>query len=253
MQKHLTRIVLPDTHFPFQDKRLLASWMSHLECLEVNGVDILGDLLDCYTLSRFDRNPARKASFQDEIDEAKDFLSGIRFLGGKDCDIRYSEGNHESRLRKILWGKIPELAGLRNLTIPKLLGLKKLEIKWHGTQNPYHIRDLWFTHGDLLRKHAGMSARAKSDDSHCSLMVGHTHRMGWSPRTTWTGIEDAYEAGYLADYKQLDYIHTVPNWQPGWAVVEFPPEGGHYVNFVKVVEVKGKRLVMYKGEVIDKL
>ncbi|KKL77541.1 hypothetical protein LCGC14_2033900, partial [marine sediment metagenome] len=132
-------------------------------------------------------------------------------------------------------------------------GLKKLGIKWHSTQNPYQIRDLWFTHGDLLRKHAGMSARAKSDDSHCSVIVGHSHRMGWSPRTTWTGVEDAYEVGHLSDYTQLDYIHTVPNWQQGWAVVEFPPEGGHYVNFVKVVEVKRKRLVMYKGEVIDKL
>jgi predicted phosphodiesterase len=253
MQNHLTRIVLPDTHFPFQDDPLLNSWLSHLSDLKPDGVDIIGDLVDCYTLSRFDRNPARKASFQDEIDKTWKFLGCIRELAGVKCDIRYSEGNHESRLRKILWKKIPELAGLRNLTIPRLLGLKKLGIKWHGTQNPYPIRDLWFTHGDLLRKHAGMSARAKSDDSHCSLIVGHTHRMGWSPRTTWTGIEDAYEVGYLADYKQLDYVHTVPNWQQGWAVVEFPPEGGHYVNFVKVVVVKGKRLVMYKGKVIDKL
>lgn len=248
-----TRLILPDVHMPFQDGQLLKLWLLHLKALKPDGVDILGDLMDCYTLSRFDRNPARKASFQNEIDEAKEFLTVAREVAGKDCDIRYSEGNHESRLRKALWGKIPELAEVRNLTIPQLLGLKKLGIKWQSVQNPYQVGGLWFSHGDILRQQAGMSARAKSDQIHASIMVGHSHRMGWSPRTTWCGIEHAYDAGHLSDYTQLDYVPTLPNWQQGWAVVEYPPEGGHFVSFVQVTTVGKKRLVTYKGEVVYKL
>lgn len=245
-----TRLVLPDVHFPFQDEKLLTAWLGHLKSLRPSGIDILGDLLDCYTLSKFDRNPARKASLQDEIDEAHGFLALVRKLAGDNCDIRLSEGNHEDRLRKKLWSRMPELADLRNLTIPELLGLKKLGIKWHSTQNPYRIRDLWYTHGDILRTQAGMSARAKADQIHGSVVVAHTHRMGWSPRTTWEGIEDAYEVGHLSDYTKLDYVRTVPNWQQGWAVVEFPSKGGHCVSFARVRYTAKKVAIIYKGETL---
>lgn len=242
--KSFTRIVLPDVHFPFHDVTLLRLWLTHMEVLKPDGIDIIGDLIDCCTLSRFDKDPARKLNLQDELDLARNFLTTVRGFVGRECDIRYSEGNHEDRLRKMLWGKAPALAELRGMNIPDLLDLKKLGIKWHSTQNPYKIRDLWYSHGDILRTQAGMSARAKSDQIHGSVMIGHTHRQGWSPRTTWEGIEDAYECGYLADYRKLDYVRTAPNWQQGWAVVEYPPSGGHFVNFVTVRNGK----VRYKGE-----
>lgn len=248
--KPLTRIVLPDVHFPFQDRKLIAVWLNHVKRLKPDGIDIIGDLLDCYSLSRFDKNPARKSSFQGELDEARSFLYKVRSIAGRGCDIRYSEGNHEDRLRKMLWGKVPELAKLRNLTVPDLLGLKKLGIHWHSAQNPYRIRDVWYTHGDLLRKHAGMSARAKADAIHGSVVIGHCHRMGWSPCTVWNGREDAYEVGHLSDYSQLDYVRTTPNWQQGWAVVEFLEGGGHYVSFATIQTSGRIRRVIYKGAVI---
>lgn len=248
--KRLTRIVLPDVHFPFQDQELVLAWLRHVKHLKPNGIDIIGDLLDCYSLSRFDKNPTRKASLQTELDDARAFLAGIRRLAGRGCDIRYSEGNHEDRLRKILWSKLPGLSDLRNLSIPELLGLKKLGIHWHSTQNPYCIRDLWYTHGDLLRKNAGMSARAKADAIRGSVVIGHCHRMGWSPSTTWNGREDAYEVGHLTDYTQLDYVRSTPNWQQGWAVVEFLEGSGHCVSFATVHQQGRKRRVIYKGEVI---
>jgi hypothetical protein len=229
------------------------AWLDHVRQLQPSGVDIVGDLIDCYTLSHFDRNPARKGTFQEEVDMTHEFLGLLRSWTGNDCDIRYSEGNHENRLHKVLWRKCPEFADIRNLTMPKLLDLKKLGVKWHSIQNPYCIRDLWYTHGDLLRVQAGSSARAKSDAIHGSVIVGHTHRMGWSPRTTWKGIEDAYEVGHFTDYTQLDYVRSIPNWQQGWAVVEFPPEGGHSVDFARVQDVGKKRIVVFRGKVIAKL
>jgi hypothetical protein len=244
------RIVLPDLHIPFHDKKLLEHWLVRLRSITWDGVDIIGDFIDCYTLSRFDTNPQRKNTLQQELDEGHQLLEYIRSLA-PGANIRYSEGNHEDRLRKVLWGKTPALAHLRNITIPDLMGLKDLEIGWHSTQDPYKIRGLWYTHGDLLRKHAGMSARAKSEAMNGSCIIGHTHRQGWSPFTTHTGTHDAYEVGHMADPAQLDYVRTCFNWQLGWAEVLFT-EGTHHVNFYRVVDRGRERMVVGPEGVIGR-
>lgn len=248
--KSQKRLILPDLHIPFQDKKLLACWLRRLETQKFDGVDIIGDMLDCYTLSRFDKNPTRKGTFQKEVDIARDLLSYIRSLVGNKAEIKFSEGNHESRLRKVLWGKSPELADIRNLSIPSLLGLSDLGIDWHDIHTPYKIEDVWFSHGDILRKHAGMSARAKSDVVHGSIIIGHCHRMGWSPFTSWDSVEDAYEVGHMSDYTQLDYVQTCPNWQLGWAEAFFA-EGVHWVNFYRVIHKGRMALIVGPEGIID--
>lgn len=246
-----TRIVLPDLHVPFHDKRLLDCWLERLAVHGFDGVDIIGDFIDCYSLSRFDTNPQRKNTFQQEVDEGHAILAQIRRLAPH-ADIRYSEGNHEDRLRKILWGKCSALAHLRNLSIPNVLELDALDIAWHSTQDPYKIGDLWYTHGDVLRKHAGQSARAKSEAIHGSVMVGHCHRLGWSPLTTWNGSEDAYECGHMSDPVQLDYVRNVCfNWQLGWAEVTFF-DTYHWVNFYRVIDRGRERVVVGPDGVLAK-
>ncbi len=258
-----SRIVLPDLHLPFHDKKLLECWLQRLSggpekkvkgaLVRVrpwDGVDIIGDFVDCYTLSRFDSNPQRKDNFQQEIDEGHKLLEYIR-QSVPEADIRYSEGNHEDRLRKLLWGKAPALAHLRNLTIPDIMGLSTVGVKWHSTQDPYRIGDLWYSHGDLLRKHAGQSARAKSEAFNGPVMIGHCHRMGWSPFTTHVGIHDAYECGHMTDPAQLDYVRGTFNWQAGWAEVTFY-EGCHHVDFYRVVDRGRERMVVGQDGIIGR-
>lgn len=243
-----SRIVLPDLHLPFHNKKLLECWLDRVREGGWDGVDIMGDFIDCYSLSRFDTNPLRKTNFQAEVDQGNEILAEIRECLPK-ADIRYSEGNHEDRLRKVLWGKCPELAHLRNLSIPEVMRLEELGVQWHSTQEPYRIGNLWYTHGDLLRKHAGMSARAKSEAMNGPCIVGHSHRMGWSPHTTHTGTQDAYEVGHMSDPTRLDYVRNVYNWQLGWAEVHF--EGNyHYVNFYRVVDRGRERVVVGPDGVI---
>jgi len=244
-----SRIVLPDLHIPFHDKKLLECWLDRIASEEFDGVDIIGDFLDCYTLSRFDKNPSRRDTLQSEVDQGANILAEIRRLCVGSADIRYSEGNHEDRLRKILWGKCTALSGLRNLTIPQLLGLEDLGIKWHSVENPYKIGNLWYSHGDLLRCHAGLSARAKSEAMGVPVLIGHTHRMGWSPKTLSTGVLDAYECGYMADKSQLDYSRNIYNWQLGWAEVHFEA-GYHQVNFFRVVDCGRERFVVGPNGVV---
>jgi hypothetical protein len=241
--KGQARIVLSDLHVPFHDERLLDVWVERLDKMHWDGIDIIGDFLDCYSLSRFDTNPDRKADFQTELDRGKTILETIRLVTGPATDIRYSEGNHEDRLRKHLWGKDRRLADLRNLTIPHLLGLDELGVKWYPTEKPYQIGDLWYSHGDILRSGAGATGRAKSTAMGGPVLIGHTHRLGFSPRTMHTGTHESYEVGYMADSSKLDYHRYVYDWQLGWAEVFFN-HGTHWVNFFRVVDRGRERMVI---------
>lgn len=258
MRRSHLRLVLPDVHIPFQDDELLAVWLNHVRALKPDGIDIVGDLLDCYSLSRFDKNPARKAELQGEIDEARHLLVLIRKYAGRGCDIRYSEGNHENRLTRMLWGKSKEFANLRNLTIPELLNLKSLRVKYYSPEKPYQISDVWYLHGDIARKCnwsmtcGGMGAKAVVQRVQGNVIMGHTHQMGDIFYRSWNGLREGVEVGCLCRY-DLEYIVGVPQWQQGWAVVEFPKEGGHSVDLVRVQDKGKKRIVVYRGEVIDEV
>lgn len=251
----MVRLVLPDVHFPFHDKRALDKWLGHASDLKPDAVDIIGDLIDCYPLSRFDKNPERRQVLQDELDMATEFLTELRKTVPRKTVIRYSEGNHEQRLRRLLWGPCKQFVGLRGLTIPTLLDLDKLRIGWHPIGRPYRVptggMPLWFTHGEIIRKHAGATARATSDRMDESVIIGHTHRQGWVPTTGWAGCRHAVECGHLTDYKQLEYVSGTPNWQKGWATVSVG-KGWIDTNFVTVVHRPGGHGThyVYKGETL---
>lgn len=220
----MRRVAIPDVHVPFHDTRAFGGLLKFLEIEQPDGIDILGDFVDCYQLSKFDKNPARRHTTQDELDIAFGLLRDIRLAAGKKCDIRFSEGNHESRVWKTLWGQSRGFAGMRELEIPRMLRLHELGITYYASGHEYQVRGVWYTHGSLIRKQAGMSARATSDIIGGSVLTGHTHRCGYSPLTLWVGTLDAWEAGHLADVTKVDYIRGHANWQAGWLLAHIAKE-----------------------------
>jgi hypothetical protein len=256
--KGQVRLALSDCHFPFHDAPLLEVWLKHLEDLLPDGVDILGDLLDCYSLSRFDKNPLRKHDIQEEIDQVQTFLEELVGRTLTYCDIRYSEGNHENRLKRLLWGKAKELAPIRNLTIPKLLDLKSLGIKYYPLNQPYTIGGLCYLHGDLSSKSTwtagggGSNAKKVLISKNVSCLLGHSHKMAYVCFTPWGTTYEGWEAGCLCRMDP-EYIQGSPPWQQGWAVVRYPPQGGFDVSLVRVIPEKKKRLVIFEGRVLATL
>jgi hypothetical protein len=89
----------------------------------------LGDCADCYAISAYDKDPARVHGLQDEIDMVRAHLHQVAQLA-PEAQRYYLEGNHEDRLRRLIWtlpGTASELARLRSfqqaMTWPSLLGL----------------------------------------------------------------------------------------------------------------------------------
>lgn len=213
--------VIPDVHYPHQSDELLD------ECLEdIRGSHIIiqiGDLADAYSLSSFNKNPARKETMQQEFDMCAAFWKRVR-QENPSARIVGMLGNHEERLKRYLWGKAPELASLRALEIEKLMGLDRYGVEYYG-KHGVMIHGIRFKHGDKVRAKAGYTAAAEMEDHRCTGVSGHTHRFGEANRVDREGHKtEWWEIGHLCDADQAEYIES-PNWQAGYMKIVVEPDG----------------------------
>jgi len=151
-----TQLVFADVHAPYQCDRSIAIMLEILNDSQPDSVINLGDMVDCYTLSDFLRDPNRKESLQDEIDIARGINLMVR-QAAPNAVIDEFEGNHEERLRRALWRAEKAQAVLfsltnmkREATWPKLLDLEGVGINWHPTGTIKEIAPNFYAHhGDV--------------------------------------------------------------------------------------------------------
>jgi hypothetical protein len=226
-------IVYGDTHFPYQNEKALAVVLEMIERIQPDIIVHLGDLLDCYPISRFSKDPNRLHSLQDEINLARAHLHQVRQLApSAECWVL--EGNHEDRLRRQIWdlpGGAAELARLtafqEAMSWPVLLGLAEIDWKWvpSGMQSKTPIIPHLLTkHGTVVRKWAGYTARGEWERYGKGGMSGHTHRLGGFYHRDHNGAVCWWEAGCTCDLDP-SYVHD-PDWQAGCLVVTWDDEGG---------------------------
>jgi hypothetical protein len=229
-----TALLYGDTQFPFQDDGALSIVQQITRALQPDTIVHMGDLVDCYTISDYDRDPHRRFNLQDEINMARAHLAGMRLIA-PDAAFHLLEGNHEDRLRRLLWrlsGPASELLNLdiikRDLTWPTLLGLPELGIsfyKYDGQQAHAHILPKFtLIHGNLVRKFGGYSARGEMEKYGTSGASGHCHRLGLTAHAKLDGSYIWAETGCTckldAEYSQN------PDWQHGCVVATFDTETG---------------------------
>src|SRR5690242_15590082 len=91
--------VLSDIHFPFHSSVLFELVCPFLKELRLKGIHLLGDIVDMFQLSDFDKNPLTKTTIKTE-----QVLSAKLMREFRDTDIKeWDEGNHEDRHRRYLW------------------------------------------------------------------------------------------------------------------------------------------------------
>lgn len=222
-----------DTHFPFADQRAIgvvqAVSVDHRPDVLVH----MGDLLDCYTLSRWDKNPERKETLQDEINQARLHLAQMRDLH-PNARFIYLEGNHEDRLRRILWnleGPAAVLAQLtafkKHITWPSLLGLADLHIEFvpYAEQSRRTVLPKFILkHGTLVRGRSAYTANGEWSKYGKSGASGHTHRLGAFFHRDHNGNHGWMETGCTC---RLDPEYMVdPDWQQGALTVTFDLKTG---------------------------
>lgn len=208
-------ISLNDWHVPFHDHRAIMSAFDFCRTIQPQ-VIVLHELHDFYAISKFDKNPARRQTMQDEIDLVNRYIAELRATC-PDSRMILIESNHLDRLRRYLWRFAPALASLRTLEIPKLLELEANGIEY--MECFIHQRFLW-KHGDLVSKESGMTARRELAKEGMSGSSGHTHRLGKHYRRNRGGSYVWMEGGCLCDLNP-EYIKGTADWQQGFTLVSF--------------------------------
>lgn len=206
-------IVANDFHFPFQDDRAISQFLNFVKKYKPNTVILNGDVLDFYCLSRFDKNPERLGTLQEELNQVSDFLIKLRNCCKKSTQIIYILGNHEDRLRKYIWTH-NELAGLDNLKLEKMIDVKTPNVK---IVKRFNLGRLLFTHGSIVRKYSGYSANAELEKYKTSGSSGHTHRLGSFFQSGYYGNTEWHESGCMCKL-DAEYLESEPNWQQGFIV-----------------------------------
>ena len=64
-------VVISDLHIPYQDRPVVRLLLRFLAEQQPYAIHILGDLIDFYAISRFERDPVRATGLQAELDAAR--------------------------------------------------------------------------------------------------------------------------------------------------------------------------------------
>jgi hypothetical protein len=237
---------LADPHAPYHDEEAYSVALAFLRVFQPDRTWLLGDFLDFYQLSRFDKNPSRALELQGDIDAAHGLLARVREAvpNSRTTLIR---GNHEDRLRRFLWTRAAELSGLRALDVPTLLGLPDLEIEYVES-GQIRVADFVIKHGDIVRARAGNTANGELDRAGLSGVSGHTHRLGQVFRRTLSGSTTWIEAGCLCDLQPEYLMGNVADWQHGLAYGYMERSGNRFVTHTLPI-VNGR--CIYDGQEIS--
>jgi predicted phosphodiesterase len=170
-------LVLADTHIPYHDLRALALALQYGRDHQCDGVLLLGDIADCYQLSRWEKDP-RSRRFEDEIAALAQFLDAL-VKALNPTSIVWKAGNHEYRLERYLMNRAPELFGMQAFTYKAFLNLDQRNVQWVGHGIPIFHKQLTILHGDEYR--GGVSspvnpARGIFLKARDCTLVAHGHR-----------------------------------------------------------------------------
>ena len=190
--------VLDDEHVPYQDNRAISIAIRWLLDHEYDDFIIFGgDLIDCYQLSPFVRDP-RKRKFKQDLEDLKKFFDAMRKAFPNALFI-WKEGNHEKWLKLYLMQKAPEIFELKgeDFVWDDYLGLKERGIIRIDEDVPMTVGKLNIIHGHELRptNNTVNAARGAYMKALECIILGHWHRTSEHAETS--SLADWIQPGEL--------------------------------------------------------
>lgn len=228
-------VIISDLQVPFSQPGLIGgvdnkvgAFEAFLKDYDPALVILNGDVRDCYTLSSFDKSPSRRFGEKEEKRLTQNELKAINKAAPNARKI-FHNGNHEERLERTYAQlcqrdnrafEIFDAIGFDKLNTRSMLNLDDLGYEWQPYSGWTDVLGLIVTHGDLVAKESGETARKMYDKWKSSLVMGHTHRLAAYFHTDATGkAHAAYEGGCMCRLDGLGYVVN-PDWQNGWVIGE---------------------------------
>lgn len=229
-------VVLGDMHFPKHCQRSLDIVLETVSQLSPKQIILNGDTVDMLAVSRFPKDIRHNYTLLDERTEYQKFLKDLVSVSNG-AEIVETHANHsgngtDGRWFRYLSERLGELSSLPD--IQEKLSYQNVfigEFQKYVTHCDYVevCPDLVVTHGDVVRKNGGYSARGMIDKYYQSLIMGHTHRLGMTAqRLPGIGSKQekqiyAWEMGCTCDLNPI--YASAPNWQNGFGIIAVSDDG----------------------------
>lgn len=222
---------LPDCHVPFHSRKALALAIKVIKDFKPDVLVHMGDLVDFYAVSRFDKDPTKDRGLKHELVTVKHVLDRLDDLAPRKIFIT---GNHCERLEKYVLKNAPALAGI--VSLDDVLGLKERGWEVYPYQEPAVIGKLSFVH-DL--GYAGVNSLRQTINAYpANLIMAHSHRFeylvrGNLRRETMT----IANFGWLGDPAQIDYLPSVKvkqDWSHGFGLIHLDNLGNPTIQGIPI-------------------
>lgn len=209
-------LLIGDLHIPYHDLDNLTLTMQHANG-NCDGVLILGDLPDCYALSKFGKDP-RKRRFREELQATCQFLDALKQLRPK--NIVWKGGNHEMRLEHYLQQRAPDLFGMPGFDFPSFCNLADRGVEWVNPREPIRHHKLILLHGHewgTRFSNPVNPARGAFLKAHECILQAHEHRSSNHVESTLTGVPiQCWSIGCLCNLHP-EYHAMGHKWNAGFA------------------------------------
>lgn len=228
--------ILSDIHAPYHDTAALRVVISEAKRLKIAGLLLNGDILDCFAVSRWEKDP-RKRNFSAELQVAAELFAYMHHEFPR-ARIVWKFGNHEERYDSYMQTKAPELLDVADFDLPSIAGATKHGIEVVRDKRPIKLGKLWVLHGHEYRfaiQNPVNPARGLFLRSQVSAICGHFHQSSsHSEKNLAEHVTTCWSMGCLCDTRP-DYM-PLNKWNHGAAIVELGKDGSFAVENFRIIE-----------------
>lgn len=213
-------LVLSDIHIPYHDVKALEIALTYADEYKPDNILLNGDTIDFYSISRWQKDPEER-NLPQEIEKTRQFVMHLkdRF---PEARLIWKNGNHEDRWEAYLWNKAPELIGMSEFELRKILWLDDYGFDFvHSKQRIKAGKHLTILHGhEIFGAHNPVNpARTLAVKLKVCALKGHNHQTSEHTDKDGDGkYITCWSTGCLSELTP-DYM-PFNNWSHGFATVE---------------------------------
>lgn len=234
--------LISDIHIPYHSISCVTCAIDKFIQVGIDALILNGDILDCYMMSRFEKDP-RLRSFSEELEALAEFMVSIKAaLPG--VKIFYKNGNHEERVDMYIYRKAHELVGVPEFSLTEVIRKRVGEdVEIIGDKRVIQVNELDIIHGhefgqgffSPVNVARGLSLRAKTN-----AIQGHNHQVSEHTETDLRGrLKTTWSLGCACELNPK-YL-PINKWSHGFATVEVDPNGTDF--HVNNYRVKNGRIL----------
>lgn len=227
-------LILPDVHLTQEGyTQVYATVKRFLRYFKPHETILLGDFMDCLSLSAYDTHHKKTFEGKRFHLECEVASNELDYISEHSRRVTWLEGNHEYRVEKKILENPQENEG--DLEIPIRLSLMKRNIKWVKMNQLYPVGNCYFTHGMWIN---GNHAKKHVTSLGCCICYGHTHNaQTYQLNMKMQEPFMAYGLGCLCNHEPFWLKGRHANWINQFATMYYNTKSGNFnLQPVNVIE-----------------